>query len=100
MSNVLHQFHDKDGTTYVLLAGVWGHIRRAHPEIQDARWIGDVLKEPDVIVRSNWSPTGRLYYRRHGKYYRTVVVDVMERRVKTAYITDRIKSGETVWSRA
>lgn len=96
---VLRRFDDWEGITYVLWERVWTHIREGHLEIKTPDELGPVLAEPDVVVRSNWSDTGRLYYKRIGKYYRTVVVDTEEQRVKTAYVTDAIKSGDTIWKR-
>lgn len=97
--DILHRFTDQEGAEYELWAGVWAHIREAHPEIRTPHEIGEVLDKPDLVVRSNWSPTARLYYKHGDEYYRAVVVDVAEKRIKTAYLTDEVKSGEVLWSK-
>lgn len=96
---ILRQFEARDGTIFALWDGVWSHIQKGHPEIRTPEEIGDVLEAPDIVVQSNWSDTARLYYKQTGKYYRTVVVEVAEMRVKTAYLTDQIKSGTVLWKR-
>ena len=64
--------------------------------------IGQVLKQPDAVIRSLYDPLVRLYYKWcpslwHGKYLVVVVALNHRNFILTAYLTDRIKGGERLW---
>jgi len=88
---------DKDDNEFILYDETWQHIRMFHPEITGVEDIETVLQDPDVIMRSNWDPDSILYYKRHGHLYRVVVVQIVEKRIKTTLTERRIKEGEIVW---
>ena len=54
---------DKDGKEFDLPDSVWHHIRQNHPEIK-LNQLKQTLRDPDVIIRSNWDETSQLYYKR------------------------------------
>ena len=88
---------DKGGLEFELTDEIWHHIQESHPEIDSMEIVSTVLYDPDHIVRSNWESTSCLYYKREGKYYKVVVVNSEQKKIKTAYTTNTIKSGESVW---
>lgn len=66
----------------------------------------ETLAAPESVVESLSDPAARLYYRFYlrtivgGKYLCVVVrADPDDAFVVTAYLTDRIKKGKTVWPR-
>jgi hypothetical protein len=66
--------------------------------------IGEALMHPDRVVESVGDPSVRLYYRFYektmvGRKYVCVVVKVTNRDafVLTAYLTDRVKRGVSLW---
>jgi len=68
--------------------------------------IKKTLENPEIIKRSNYVPTVLLYYRIHDqtpvtRKYLLVVVQISNNvgYVKTAFYTDRIKKGETIWEK-
>lgn len=80
-------------------------ILKHHPEMKG--WvdkIGSVLVRPEQVVRSRSDPEAELFYTwqtrtRVGPKYLCVVVVVRKNEafVLTAYLTDGIKKGETLW---
>ena len=54
---------DKDGKEFDLPDSVWHHIRQNHPEIK-LNHLKQTLRDPDVIVRSNWDEASQLYYKK------------------------------------
>jgi hypothetical protein len=61
------------------------------------------LKDPELIKRSVYNENVVLFYRHYkhiykGKYM-CVVVRLDEKSMVTAYITDRIKSGDVIWKK-
>jgi len=90
-----------DGTNkeFDLWQSVWQHIQAFHPEIDSIDLVKKILRKPDYIIRSKWEISTHLYYKKRGKYYKVIVVDIINRRIKTAYTTDKLKPGEVVWKR-
>ena len=76
-----------------------------HPEMAAMESaIAETLGHPERVVQSFSDPLARLYYRYYlrtvvGGKYLCVVVKVREADafVLTAYLTDRIKRGVTLW---
>ena len=89
---------DKDGKEFDLPDSVWHHIRQNHPEIK-LNQLKQTLRDPDVIIRSNWDETSQLYYKKIGQYYKVVVVESEEKRVKTTLTTNKVKTGEVLWGK-
>jgi hypothetical protein len=77
-----------------------------HPEMVSMEGtIAETLEDPESVVRSVSDEQAHLYYRFYqdtavGGKYVCVVVKVLEEDafVITAYLTDRIKRGEILWS--
>lgn len=82
----------------------WNHIEATHPELKGIlKELEGTLMEPELIKRSIYSESVVLFYRYYehiyeGKYM-CVVVRLDEKSIVTAYITDRIKSGEIIWKK-
>jgi hypothetical protein len=80
------------------------HIKE-HPEmaIHTAK-INEALSNPHIVIQSRSDEETRLYYRFYeglsiGNKYLCIVVKFKEKDafVITAYFTDSIKKGETIW---
>ena len=97
--NIIQKFTDKDGTEFELWDSVWQHIQDIHHEMNTFETLTNVLQQPDFIVQSSWEKTSVLYYRKEGRYYKTVVVALNEKRIKTAFTTHKIKQGEVIWKK-
>ncbi len=89
---------DYNGISFVLIDNVAEHIMKFHPEITFTV-IQNVLDDPDSVVKSSWDENTALYYRKTGKYFKTVIVDMQELRIKTALTTDKIKKGDVLWKK-
>ena len=83
------------------------HIELDHPEISgQIDRIGETLANPDLVVKSRTDSEAELFYKHYsetpvsGKYL-CVIVKVRgdDFFVLTAYFTDTIKRGETLWTR-
>lgn len=73
-----------------------------HPEIEDKETeVQKCLSEPVEIRRSSEDPDVYLYYSPYSNYFICVVARHLngEGFIITAYVTDKIKEGETVWKR-
>ena len=76
-----------------------------HPEMSGrVHAIEETLAHPEKVVQSLSDPSAHLYYRfylgtRVGDKYLCVIVKLKDREafVLTAYLTDSIKKGETLW---
>jgi len=81
------------------------HIENDHSEMAgQIDKIKETLLEPERIIRSKTDPEVELFYRRYDKTpvtekYLCVVVKTLlvDRFIITAYFTDTIKKGETLW---
>ncbi len=68
--------------------------------------VRETLAEPDSIIRSKTDVSVELFYRHYEitpvtRKYLCVIVKTLEKElfIVTAYFTDRIKRGETLWER-
>ena len=62
--------------------------------------VKEALKDPDEVRRSKKDLKAHLYYKSIGKVSVCVVTDQIDKKngyVITAYLTDRIKEGETIY---
>jgi len=92
------RFYDCFGREFELSESVWEHVSSNHPEITK-EIIQEVLNTPEAVVRSSWNFSSLLYYKKIGKYYKAVVAEIQDGRIKTALTTDKIKKGDIVWKR-
>ena len=96
--------HDFQGLTIRLTDERRAHILE-HPEMVSMEAaIKDTLLRPERVVQSFSDPQSHLYYRFYfrtivgGKYLCVVVKTLNDDAfVLTAYLTDRIKKGVTLW---
>ena len=82
----------------------WNHIIDTHPEIKEfLKELEGALIDPELIKRSVYNKNVVLFYRHYkhiyGGKYMCVVVRLDEKSIVTAYITDRIKSGDLIWKK-
>ena len=73
-----------------------------HPEIEGKETeVKQCLSNPVEIRKSSEDPNVYLYYSPHMTYYICVIVRHLngDGFIITAYITDKIKEGESVWKR-
>ncbi len=83
------------------------HLRTAHPEMTDyIPRIAETLSGPAKVVRSKTDETVELFYRYYqstpvtSKFLCTVVKVLPDDNfIITAYYTDTIKRGETLWEK-
>lgn len=99
-------FTDYAGRTVRLTDERRGHLL-SHPEMVALEpMLADAIASPEVVVRSRSDDTVLLYYRpavtaEFGSKLLCVVVKHLpiDAFVITAYLTGKIKAGETVWTR-
>jgi hypothetical protein len=95
---------DHEGLAIRLTDERLAHILE-HPEMKEMpKAIEETLLRPNCVVESFSDPQARLYYRFYfgtlvGDKYVCVIVKVSsdDAFVLTAYLTDRIKRGVTIW---
>lgn len=78
------------------------HITTAHPDVKPhIRKVAQVLEHPDTVRRSRINSNVLLFYKyfakiKGGKYLSVAVKTNQRNFVLTAYLTDKIKAGETL----
>ncbi|MBU4343753.1 MAG: hypothetical protein KKG21_07075 [Candidatus Omnitrophica bacterium] len=91
-------FKDKDGYIYHLSPTTYKHIKRDHAIDNPVLFIKDVLLDPDVIVEDKTSRDRWIYHKDYKKcLYKVVVVALIDRKIKTAFISDEVKGGKVQW---
>ena len=83
------------------------HIESDHPEMAgQASKLKETISSPDVIIRSKTDSEVELFYRRYSttpvtdKYLCVVIKSKLEDVfIITAYFTDSIKRGQTIWEK-
>ena len=98
-------FNDIHNRVIRLTAERQQHLYTAHPEMTEAiPSIAETLTNPDKIVRSSTDTTVELFYRHYpstavtSKFLCTVVKVLPDDNfIITAYYTDTIKRGESLW---
>lgn len=89
----------------VLIQQTRANILNKHPEVADfIDQLESVLRKPDEIRRSIRDDRVMLYYRYesdvlNGKWIVVVVKRVDRNFVSTIYATDKVKSGEVIWTK-
>ena len=98
------EFVDKFNRNIRLTNERWKHIADTHPELKNLlNELSGALKEPEIVKNSANDEDVVLFYRFYehiykGKYM-CVVVKLNEKLIITAYITDRIKRGDVIWTK-
>lgn len=96
-------FQDRFGHRVELTTERWHHITAEHPELHGGYHVlQQTLAEPERLVRSVHDSAVVLYYRFfpqlwHGKFVAVVVKRAARHFILTAYVTDSIKGGTTLW---
>lgn len=91
-------FKDKDGYTYRLSPTSYKHIKRDHVIDNPVLFIRDTLLDPCAIVEDKKNHDRWLYHRDYKQsLYKVVVVALIDRKIKTAFISDEIKGGKVQW---
>jgi hypothetical protein len=92
-------FSDIKGYKYKLYPDTCKHIRLMHPEIENpVTFIQKVFDKTFAIYESTKSREIYLYYNIKSKsLYRVVVANIINRVIKTAYISDKLKKGDLIW---
>ena len=83
------------------------HLQTAHPEMTDhIPRIAETLASPDKVVRSRTDETVELFYRHYQstpvtRKFLCTVIKVLpnDNFIITAYYTDTIKRGESLWEK-
>lgn len=103
---IIFKFEDILGRKIILTGKTFGHISEKPEMLEQEERIKETLLQPRIIKRSNYIETVLLYYRLYGqtpvtRKYLLVVVQITNSvgYVKTAFYTDRIKKGETIWEK-
>jgi len=100
---MLFEVKSKVGRTIRVTESYWETIsKRKHPSVagmvKEARL---TLAEPDEVRRSRFDTSIYLYYRRLDDTLICVVAKHLNEEgfVVTAYLTDKIKRGESIWKK-
>lgn len=106
MSDTTEQVYtDVFGNDVVLTDSVRAAILAKHPEVAAfIDHLGAVLRSPDEVRRSVSDTRVVLYYQFRdevlgGKWVVVVVKRVERHFVSTVYATDRVKSGDVIWTK-
>lgn len=104
--NVIFELENILGRKIILTGETLEHILEKPEMLNQEERIKETLLQPRIIKRSNYIWTVLLYYRLYSqtpvtRKYLLVVVQITNSvgYVKTAFYTDRIKKGETVWKK-
>jgi hypothetical protein len=100
-------FNDIHNRVIRLTAERQEHLQTAHPEMTEAvPRLAETLASPDKTVRSRTDATVELFYRHYpstvvtSKFLCTVVKALPDDNfIITAYYTDTIKQGESLWEK-
>ena len=93
-------FEDLFGNRINLTEERWEHIVLRHPEIKMAEnALPEALKNPDIIVKSRYNESAKLYHKKYEDYYIVVLADINKKFIITAYTSHHIKKGEVEWKK-
>lgn len=93
-------FEDLFGNRIKLTKERWDHIALRHPEIKMMQnELPEVLKNPDIIVKSRYNEAAKLYHKKYKDYYIVVLADTNKKFIITAYNSYHIKKGEVEWKK-
>lgn len=104
-SRDVNLLQDYQGVTVRLTAERLAHILD-HPEMSGFEpFISETIGDPEIVIQSRSDDQARLYYRRYtdtsvGEKLLCVVVKFLQGDafVLTAYLTDKLKGGEILWT--
>ncbi len=86
---------DKFGNRICLTRERWNHALKH--KIPNLDHLESCLQNPVEVRKSKYDEDARLYYRKLGGEYVCVVVQIEDGFIMTAYTTEGMKEGETVW---
>ncbi|MGA2223023.1 MAG: hypothetical protein ABSH41_01100 [Syntrophobacteraceae bacterium] len=100
-------FRDYINRTIRVTSERWEHIETEHPEMSgDLEKVLETLLAPDKVVRSRTDAQVELFYRQYettrvGHKLMCIAVKVLTNDLFmiTAYFTDTVKKGETLWEK-
>ena len=95
----IQAFIDKDGNSFTLTLKAFKHIRYDNCIDDPPAFINDVFANTIAIVSDKTSPTRLLYFSevKRGRLYKTVIADLSDKRIKTAFLSNKIKGGKPKW---
>lgn len=97
---------DRFGNEIHLTDERWTYIRVQHPEISPyLEEIIETLRAPEVVKKSKRDGKVHLYFKFFdhilgGKFILVVVKMEARKFIITAYVTDYVKKGETIWEKS
>lgn len=98
LASKLVGFADRDGRKFWLTPKALHHIQHDNKIKEPRFFIQQALEKTVAIVDSRSKPGTWLYYAPMGNgLYHTVVANTHDERIKTAYVSDRIKKGGLIW---
>ena len=77
-------------------------IMEKHPSMNSKlEWVKETITDPELVRQSRWDQKVSLFYKKYIAHFCCVVVKIENDTgfVITAYLTDKIKIGETQWKR-
>jgi len=93
-----YKFVDRNSYPYALYPDTYKHIKIQHCIEDPIVFIQSVFDKTFAIFESKRLKNVYLYYGIRGNVlYRVVVVDIIDRKIKTAYNSDVIKEGDLKW---
>lgn len=88
---------DRFGNRICLTRERWNHALRH--KIPNLDVLEGCLKNPDEVRKSKYDEDARIYYQRNDGEYVCIVVQIEDGFIMTAYTTERMKEGKTIWTR-
>ncbi len=94
----IRSFVDRDGNRFILSVAAFKHIRYDNLVENPPAFIHDVFSNTIAIIYDKTSSTRVLYFREMKKgLYKTVVADLGDGKIKTAFLSREIKGGAPKW---
>jgi hypothetical protein len=103
----MNSFRDNQGRSIRLSAERLDHIESDHPEmVSQLDRISETLADPDTIIRSRTDALIELFYKHYpstpvSSKFLCIVVKALtdDNFIITAYYTDSVKRGESLWEK-
>lgn len=97
-SRSLAEFTDRQGHKFWLTPKALHHIGHDNKIKDPLVFVQQAIQHAVAIVESNSKPGTRLYYAPMGNgLYYTAVANTEDQRIKTAYVSNKIKKGDVIW---